>query len=74
LVPNWEVATSNIGQKKKAARRRPASHSNLMIAGQAAINAGFDFRRYAMRPMPAKPRSIIAQLDGSRTAAIGPAK
>jgi len=29
---------------KKAARRRPL-HSNLMISDQAAINAGFDFRR-----------------------------
>jgi hypothetical protein len=34
-----------------------------MIADQAAINAGFDFRRYAMKPMPAKPRSIIAQVE-----------
>jgi hypothetical protein len=34
-----------------------------MIADQAAINAGFDFRRYAMKPMPAKPRIIIAHVD-----------
>jgi hypothetical protein len=35
-----------------------------MIVDQAAINAAFDFRRYAMKPMPAKPRSIIS--DGRR--------
>ena len=34
-------------------------NSNLMIVDQAAINAGFDFRRWAMKPMPAKPRSSI---------------
>jgi hypothetical protein len=33
-----------ISQKEKAARRR-LLNSNLMIADQAAINAGFDFRR-----------------------------
>jgi len=35
---------------------------------QTAINAGFDFRRYAMNPTPAKPRIIIAQVAGSGTA------
>jgi hypothetical protein len=35
---------------------------------QAAINAGLDFRRYAMKPTPAKPRTIIAHVDGSGTA------
>jgi hypothetical protein len=39
-----------------------------MIADQAAINFGFDFRRYAMKPIPAKPRSSIAHVDGSGTA------
>ena len=32
-------------------------NSNPMIVDQAAINAGFAFRRYAMKPMPAKPIS-----------------
>jgi hypothetical protein len=31
-----------------------------MVVDHAAINAGFDFRRYAMKPMPAKPSSSIA--------------
>jgi hypothetical protein len=45
------------------------SQFNLMIVDQAAINAaGFDFRRYAMKPMPAKPSSIIAHVGGSGTA------
>jgi hypothetical protein len=55
--------------KQKAARRRRLN-SILLIADQATINAGFDFRRYAMKPMPAKPRSSIAQMDGSGTAVI----
>ena len=37
-----------------------------MNVDQAAINAGFDFRRYAMKPMPAKPRIIIALLIDGR--------
>src|SRR5258706_14414206 len=39
--------------KEKAARRR-LFNSTLMIVDQAAINAGFDFRRYAIKPRPAK--------------------
>src|SRR4051812_9468896 len=31
-----------------------------MIVDEAAINAGFAFRRYAMKPTRAKPRIIIA--------------
>ena len=34
---------------------------------QATMAAGFDFRRYAMKPTPAKPNSIMAQVDGSGT-------
>ena len=41
----------------------------ILMMDQAAINAGFDFRRYAMKPMPAKPRIIIAHVEGSGTAA-----
>jgi len=36
-----------------------------MMLDQAAINAGFDFRRYAIQPMPAKPRIIIAHVLGT---------
>jgi hypothetical protein len=35
---------------------------------QTAIKAGFDFRRHAIKPIPAKPRIIIAQVEGSGTA------
>ena len=52
--------------KTKAARRR--LNSNPMIVDHAAINAGFDFRRQAMKPMPAKPKIIIAHVEGSGTA------
>jgi hypothetical protein len=44
-----------------------SSNPNRMIEDQAAISAGFDFRRYAMKPMPAKPRSIMAKVEGSGT-------
>ena len=47
-------------------------NSNLLMADQAAINAGFEFRRYAIKPMPAKPRIIIAHVEGSGTALVGP--
>ena len=36
-----------------------------MIVDQAVIDDGFVFRRYAMKPMPAKPKIIIAQVEGS---------
>jgi hypothetical protein len=39
-----------------------------MIADQAAINTGFAFRRYAMKPMLAKPRISIVHVEGSGTA------
>ena len=55
---------------KRKSRPKAALNSNLMIEDQAAINAGFDFRRYAMTPMPAKPRIIIAHVEGSGTAAV----
>jgi hypothetical protein len=40
-----------------------------MIADQAAVNAGFDFRRY-VAPMPAKPRIIIAQTPRGTNARV----
>lgn len=51
----------------KTNRPKAGSQSDPMIVDQAAINAGFDFRRYAMKPMPAKPRSSIAHVDSSGT-------
>jgi hypothetical protein len=61
-VPSTEVAPSR-GINENAARRR-LSNSTLMIVDQPAINAGFDFRRYAMKPRPKKPRIIIAHVEG----------
>ncbi|SRR6266702_3817559 len=43
---------------------------NPMIADNAAINAGFDFRRCAMKPTLKKPRIIMAHVEGSGTAEI----
>jgi hypothetical protein len=43
MCPEPEVAASRVA-KERAARRR-LFNSNLMIVDQAAINAGFDFRR-----------------------------
>jgi hypothetical protein len=39
-------------------------NSNLMIVDHAAIDADFDFRRWPMKPMLAKPRSSIAHVEG----------
>ena len=57
---------------KEKATRKAASNSNSMIDDHAAIKASFDFRRYAMNPTPAKPGIIMAQVEGSGTAATGP--
>jgi hypothetical protein len=50
-VPTSEVAHS------KEKPLEGGFNSNLMIADQAASNAGFDFRRNAMKPMPARPET-----------------
>jgi hypothetical protein len=63
-VPNPDMAMQ-IARKKR--RPKAASYSNPMIPDQAVINAGFDFRRYAIKPTPAKPRSIIAHVEDSGT-------
>jgi hypothetical protein len=56
-----------------SARRRASQFQKLLFQDQAASNAGFDFRRYAIKPMPAKPRIIMAHVDGSGTLdAMGP--
>jgi hypothetical protein len=55
----------------KKSRPKAALNSRPMIVGQAVINAGFEFRRYAMKPTPPKPRSIIAQVEGSGMAPTG---
>jgi hypothetical protein len=53
--------------RKQESRLKAASNSNSMIVNQAASNAGFDLRRYAIKPRPATPRIIIAQVEGSGT-------
>lgn len=62
----WTPAPHGFAQSKS--RPQAAFNSILIVVDQAAINACFDFRRYAMKPMPAKPRIIIAQVEGSGTA------
>jgi hypothetical protein len=39
-----------------------------MILDQEIVNAGFALRRYVIVPMPAKPRIIIVQVEGTGTA------
>ena len=63
-VPNAEVVRL---MQPKRSRPKAASKFNLMIVDQAKRNVGFDFLRYAMKPMPAKPRIIIAHVEGSGT-------
>jgi len=41
---------------KRKSRPKAALNSKLMIVDQATTNAGFDFRRQAMKPMLAKIR------------------
>jgi hypothetical protein len=58
-----ECNGQHIHGPKKAARRRLLS-STLLMVDHAAINAGFDLRRYVMKPIPAKPRSSVTEVDG----------
>jgi hypothetical protein len=62
-VPEPEVANTNRAKKKPP---EGGSQFNPDDQNQTA-NVGFDFRRHAMKPMPAKPRIIIAHVDGSGT-------
>jgi len=50
---------------KKAARK--AAFRSLEGIAYAALSVIMFFRRYAMKPMPAKPRIIIARVGGSAT-------
>ena len=61
-----KAATPN----KKTARRR-VSVFVICAVDQARRSADpFCFRRYAMKPTPMKPKIIMAQVDGSGTAAM----
>jgi hypothetical protein len=70
-VPNCDIE----GCEARTEKSRPEA-SIQTRANQAALNTGFDFRRYAMKPRPAKPRSSIAQVESSGTpsTAVRPAK
>jgi hypothetical protein len=50
--------------------RPQAALNSILIMDQTNLNAGLDLRRYAMKAMPAKPRIIIAQVEGSGTASV----
>jgi hypothetical protein len=63
---NMSGSQASTGYKNKS-RPKAALQFKFMI-DQAAINADFGFRRYAMKPTPAKPRIIIAHVEGSGTA------
>ena len=54
--------SASTSPKEKAARRRLP---NTVIADHAAVNAAFDLRRCAMKQTPAKPKIIIAHVEGS---------
>jgi hypothetical protein len=49
-IVQWAGAARASFQKAEAARRR-LLNSKLMIVDQAAINAGFAFRRLAIKPI-----------------------
>ena len=67
FVPISEVAQRMRPQEKRS-HPKAALNSNLIILNQAAINAGFDFRRFVMNPRPAKSRNITAHVEDSGTA------
>jgi hypothetical protein len=56
-------------QTKKTARRRAFPPWDGRYAVMSAVSC---LRREAMKPMPAKPRIIIAHVEGSGTAALTP--
>ena len=68
----WSAAWLNlmgaVNSEKGRAEPPQRCIQNIGIES-AAINVGFDFRRYAIMPMPANPISGIAHVDGSGTAA-----
>lgn len=57
------------GAFHRKSRPKAAFNSGVMTV-QANRTAAFGLRRKAMKPMPAKPRIIIAQVEGSGTAAV----
>jgi hypothetical protein len=54
---------------QRKSRPKAASRFKSDDRGLAAIDTGFDFLRCAMKPMPAKPGIIIADVEGSVPAA-----
>jgi len=57
-------------ERENKSRPKAALNSKPDDRNQETINAGFDFRRYAMKPRPTKPRIIMAHVDGSGTAGV----
>ena len=56
-------------RNKISHKRRRRLLNSILMMDQTNLKAGSDLRRYAMKPTPAKPRIIIAQVEGSGTAA-----
>src|SRR5258708_29265053 len=52
-VAGGMIVTCASRTKRKAARKRPLNSYSMISDHQAAIDTGFDFRRYARKPMPA---------------------
>ena len=57
------------GRKQKDRPKAVSLHILIGAEDQAARSAVLLRRRYAMKPTPAKPMIIMAQVDGSGTAA-----
>src|SRR3982074_2765605 len=64
---SWLLALRNESWPNKKTARRRSLYSRFDF-GQAAT-AALERRRYVMKPMPAKPRIIMPQVEGSGTAA-----
>jgi len=65
---SWQASAVSQNQAASFPIGRRGFLLYLIIADHTAINAGFDLRRYAMKPMPAKPSSSIAHVQGREQA------
>lgn len=72
FVPTCDIDDAR-RKKRKAAQRRLSKFNSAR--SQARRSSGlFCLRRYAMKPTPAKPRIIIAHVEGSGTALVNVAE
>ena len=71
IKPIRRFSNCHRGNSRANKKGRPGGGLfDVISLDQAASSAGFGFRRYAMKPIPAKPTNIMAQVEGSGTLAM----